>query len=110
MSSRQPPPEAPVFFLDRSLGKFIVAEALRGAGAEVRVHDDHFPPGALDETWLAEVGEKGWVVLTQDRKIRYRQIELDALRRARVAAFVFTGANLRGEEVAQVFVRITGNS
>lgn len=44
------------FFLDRSLGKEIVAEALRVAGAHVEIHDDRFPPDAKDEDWLNEVG------------------------------------------------------
>jgi hypothetical protein len=46
-------PEAPTFFLDRSLGKNLVAEALRTAGVQVEVHDDHFAPDAKDEDWRA---------------------------------------------------------
>jgi hypothetical protein len=56
------------FFLDRSLGKEIVAQALRAAGADVEIHDDHFPPDAKDEDWLTEVGSLGWIVLTKDRR------------------------------------------
>jgi len=36
-----------------------VATALRDAGATVEIHDDHFPPDALDETWLHAVGHRG---------------------------------------------------
>src|SRR3990170_635119 len=32
-----------VFFIDRSLGKRVVAQSLRDAGAHVEVHDDYFP-------------------------------------------------------------------
>ena len=35
-------------FVDRSLGKHLVAEALRLAGAAVEIHDDHFPVDARD--------------------------------------------------------------
>jgi len=65
------PPEVVTFFLDRTLGKKIVASALRRAGVKVETHDDHFPPDAKDPEWLKEVGAKGWVVLTNDRHIRY---------------------------------------
>ena len=43
----------------------MVAEALRAAGEQVEVHDDHFARDASDETWLGEVGAEGWVVLTR---------------------------------------------
>ena len=81
---------APVFFIDRDLGRFTVPGALRSAGAQVEVHADHFPDDAPDETWLAAAGEHGWVVITKDKAIRHRGTELDALKTARVAAFVLT--------------------
>jgi len=55
-----------VFFIDRSLGRKYVAGALRTAGAKVEVHDDHFPQTTPDVEWLAEVGRRGWVVLSKD--------------------------------------------
>ena len=55
-------PEPWIFFVDRSLGGHVVAQALREAGEQVEVHDDHFARDATDETWLAEVGAKGWIV------------------------------------------------
>jgi predicted nuclease of predicted toxin-antitoxin system len=93
-----------VFFLDRNLGKKIIAEALRQAGAEVRVHDDHFPSFTRDEEWLSEVGRQGWIVLTKDARIRYREIERTALMNAGVGAFVLTAKNLQGSEMASIFV------
>ena len=89
-----------VFFLDRNLAKKTIAEALRQAGAEVRVHDDHFPSSARDEEWLSEVGQQGWIVLTKDARIRYREIEMNA----GVGAFVLTAKNLQGPELASIFV------
>lgn len=93
-----------VFFLDRSLGKHKVAAALRKAGAHVEIHDDHFPPSAKDSEWLPVVGKRGWVVLTKDDRIRYRQHEREALLDAGVRAFVLTNRNLTGGEMAAVFV------
>jgi predicted nuclease of predicted toxin-antitoxin system len=104
-NSRSKPHSPFVFFLDRNLGRKTIAEALRQAGAEVRIHDDHFPPAARDEEWLSEVGRRGWIVLTKDARIRYRGIERTALMNAGVRAFVLTAKNLQGSEMASVFVR-----
>ncbi len=99
------PPEAVTFFLDRTLGKRILASALRAAGLNVQVHDDHFPANAKDTEWLRFVGAKGWVVLTHDRRIRYRAIELTALMSSGVRVFAFTRGNLTGPEMATVFLK-----
>jgi hypothetical protein len=87
------------------LGKKVIAAALRQVGEEVHVHDDYFFPDQRDETWLREVGRRGWVVLTKDSRIRYRGPELAALQRARVRAFVLTSGDLQGTEMAEIFVR-----
>jgi predicted nuclease of predicted toxin-antitoxin system len=92
-------------FLDRNLGKKIIADALRQAGADVRVHDDYFSPTARDEEWLSEVGRRQWVVLTKDERICYREIERMALMNAGVRAFVLTAKNLQGSDMANIFVR-----
>jgi hypothetical protein len=99
------PPEALTLFLDRSLGKQKVAGALRAAGAEVQVHDSLFPIGTRDDEWLHEVGGRGWVVLHKDKHIRRRATELEALKKAKIAAFVLTSGNLTGDEMAIAFVK-----
>ncbi|MGH7324614.1 MAG: hypothetical protein ACREJ9_08200 [Candidatus Rokuibacteriota bacterium] len=104
-SSKKEPPEPLVLFVDRSLGKKIVAGALRQAGAQVEIHDDHFAPDALDEVWLREAGERGWIVLTKDRGIRYRAPALAAIRLATVRMFVLTAGDLQGPEMAAIFVK-----
>jgi len=96
---------SPVFFLDRSLGKHVIAAALRAAGAQVEVHDDHFPQDARDEVWLPAVGRRGWAVVTSDDRIRYRQAETTAARSAGVALFIFTGKRMRGAAIADALVR-----
>jgi len=52
--------------------------------------------------WLPQVGERRGILVTKDKGIRKREIELRALHEARVRTFVLTAANLRGEEQAQV--------
>jgi hypothetical protein len=98
-------PSSHTFFIDRSLGQKIVAQALRAAGATVVVHDDHFPADAPDEEWLREVGQRGWIVLTRDKMIRYRDTERAAIIRAGVRAFVLRGKSLKGPEMGEAFVR-----
>ena len=94
-----------VFFLDRNLGKHTIANALRQAGAEVQIHDDHFRQETPDEEWLREVGRRSWIVLTKDAQIRYRAHERAALMQAGVGAFVLVAKNLSGREMADVFVK-----
>ena len=100
------PPEQLVFFVDRSLGRKIIPGALRQAGEDVRIHDDLFPQNTKDSNWLPEVGQHGWVVLTKDKHIRYRAIEINALLTAKVRAFVLTaGGDLSGLEIGAIFIK-----
>ena len=101
LSSKQP--ERLVLFLDRSLGKKKVADALRKAGALIEIHDDHFPPDAKDEHWLREVGLRKWIVLTKDQRIRYRTAECSVVLEYGVQAFVLTGKDLTGSEMGAIF-------
>jgi hypothetical protein len=94
-----------VFFIDRSLGGRLVAQALRGAGAKVEIHDDHFPQDTPDVDWLTEVGRRGWVVLSKDERIRRNPLERAALKQAGVRAFFLTKQGLTGPEMAALFVQ-----
>lgn len=71
----------PEFFFDRSLGK-ISARRLREAGHVVHLIAEYYPDDAqriADEDWISEGCRRGWVLLTKDRRIRYRAQELAAL-------------------------------
>jgi hypothetical protein len=89
------------FFVDRSLGQETVALALKAKGVLVERHDDHFAQNTSDDVWLPVVGARGWVVLSKDKRIRYRHAEREAVRTAAVALFVFLGGNMRAGEIAQ---------
>ena len=104
-NSGSPPLSPPlVFFIDRSLGKKVIAEKLRQSGAQVEIHDDYFLQDAQDEDWISEVGKRGWVVLTKDDRIRYRPTALEAYRRHKVRVFVFGSGEMKAEEMADAFV------
>lgn len=77
----------PVYFPDRDLGKRF-GEILRSHGLKVERHHDHFAPDTPDEVWLEEVGKRGWIALTHDRRIRYKPNERDAVMRHRVGLLV----------------------
>jgi predicted nuclease of predicted toxin-antitoxin system len=98
------PPDETVFFIDRSLGIEPLRTELIKTGLVVEIHDDHFARDAEDRVWLQAVGERGWVVLTKDQRLRYRPLEIATLRASRVRVFVLTAGNLRGSEIAAVFL------
>jgi len=97
---------APVFFVDRNLGRRVVPGAMRAAGLLVEVMDEHFDPATPDEVWLRAVGDRGWFVVTRDQRLRYRGVELAAIEEAGVGVFVIAGTAARtGPEVAETIVR-----
>lgn len=43
------------------------------------------PKGALDSEWIPIAGDRGWVVITNDRRVRTRAVESALARASRVA-------------------------
>lgn len=105
MNSSCQQPDQPTFFVDRALGGIKVPTILSDACFTIEIHSDHFPDDSPDAEWLTEVGKRGWVVLSKDKRIRRRPLELNALLKAKVAAFVLTSGNLTGEKMGDIFVR-----
>jgi hypothetical protein len=102
LASDKPP--NPVFFLDRCLGRHVVANALRGIGESVELHCDHFSQDAADPVWVPDVGRRGWIILTKDRHIKTNQIEIISLLRANTWCFNLMSASISGPEMAASFV------
>ena len=84
------------FFLDYQIGRYVVADALRAAGATVEVHIDHFAPAAPDLEWIPEIGKRGWVLITRDAHIRRNPLERAAYEAAGLRGFVVTGKEMGG--------------
>jgi hypothetical protein len=100
----EPPPE---FFLDRSLGRHIVADALRAENLIVQTLAERYPEReefVADEDWIPEVTADGLVILMKDDRIRRKPWEQQAILESGARAFVVTNANLTGEQLAALFV------
>lgn len=101
-------PEPPEFFVDRSLGRHLLPDALQQAGLTAHtlasVYGEDEAQKTKDEVWLQVAGEREWVVLTKDDAIRRRPVELAAVEEHSVKMFCLTNANLRGEQQRERFL------
>jgi predicted nuclease of predicted toxin-antitoxin system len=95
------------------MGKRVILNALSNCSVNlsnrvvaIRVEhlDDYFKPDTPDEEWIRFVGRNNWIVLTKDKKIRYRTAELQMVIREKVRMFTLTGGNLTGTQMAQLIV------
>lgn len=93
------------FFLDHQIGRYVVAGALRAAGARVEVHLNHFPGNKPDPEWIPVIGEHGWVLITKDQNIRRNPLERAAYESAKLRGFIVTGKDMGGKELAELLVR-----
>lgn len=89
------------YFCDRNLGRR-VPDALEAAGWQVERHDDHFAQDTADEVLFREVSRRGWIFLTQDRRIRSRAPErAELLRHGLRTVLIASTANLSaGDTIA----------
>lgn len=93
------------FFLDYQIGRYVVAGALREAGARVEVHIDHFAQNAPDLEWIPRVGLEEWVLITKDKNIRRNPLERKAYENSKVRGFIVTGKDMGGQELADLLTR-----
>ncbi len=90
-----------ILYLDENLDNCQpIIEALIANAVQHMRHRDHFARGTADEVWLPFVAERGWIVLTKDKRNRYNELERDAVRRHRVREFYFGSGNFNGAEMA----------
>lgn len=94
-----------VIFIERNLGKHKVAQILQQVGELVEVHDDHLPQNASDEEWIQLVGEHGWLAVTKDKNIRYRQSELEAIKQYRARIFVVRAKNVTADDIGNILLK-----
>jgi predicted nuclease of predicted toxin-antitoxin system len=92
-------------FIDRDIWSHRLDAALRAAGIPFVAHRDHFPDDTPDAEWIAAVAERGWTILTRDRRIRYRANEAAAVRKGRLHMFALTSGNVSAAETATIVVK-----
>ena len=92
------------FFSDRDLGRHEFPGLLRSAGITVHRHADHFRHDTPDRDWLPQVAARRWVVLTNDRKIRSRALEVRAVMTSGARVIALVGGSLTAAELAQNFL------
>jgi hypothetical protein len=101
----QPPPE---FFIDRSLGRVVVADAIRAIGHVVHTMAEVYPSGrdekVKDVEWIRDVDRAGWVVLTKDECITRYPEEQEALVRSTLRVFAIGNQHLTGPQMAAYYV------
>jgi hypothetical protein len=80
------PEQPPRFFLDRSLGRKAVPEALRADGWDVITLAEHYGIPAdeniADTEWIEEAAQRGWAILMKDKRIRHSRTALPVAARA----------------------------
>lgn len=92
------------FFADRNLGRHIFPGILRSAGLTVHAHDDHFPDDEQDESWLPVVAARGWIVLSSDRRVLSRPLQVEATMTSGAAVLILVGGSMKSADRARNFV------
>jgi len=94
-------PDSVIVYLDENhCNNRKILSVLEKASIRVERHLTHFQRGTPDEVWLPFVGENGWILLTTDKRIRFRANEKEAVIRHRVRMFYFSKNDLSGSQMA----------
>ena len=69
-------------------------------------HDDHFTQDTSDQALFREVSDRGWIFITQDKRIRFRAAERHALLEHGLRTFsLVSTANLSAADTIDVLRR-----
>ena len=101
--ARDSPLDGLTFCLDETNdGPHLIA-FLRAKGANVeRLKDHHVHCGTNDENWLPYVSAKRWIILSRDKNIRKRLLELLAIKNACGRMFVLRSHAISAPEIADI--------
>ena len=111
--------ESPILYFDRCVGTQI-PEALRRLGMK-NVYHHHIHRAVVGETptrdqqtlflhdtpddeWMEYVGERGWVVISQDYRLQLQRSTLSAIKQHRVRIFYLWGAEALKIETMRTFL------
>lgn len=82
-----------------------IPQALKLLGLDAEGHADHFSHDVHDDIWLAVVGDRDWIVITNDKRLRFNQAERQALIAHGVGCFTLGGDSLSRWEQVRVLAR-----
>jgi hypothetical protein len=88
------PPKGFTLYLCANIDYDDVANKLDKAGIRFKRHRDHFKGSTPDTVLLKEVGRKGWILITADKKQRTRLLERKAIEQYKVREFVLTSGDI----------------
>lgn len=97
----------PEFFVDRSLGRHQVADALRTRGWRISTHHEVYSErdeAIPDVEWLEYCADRGLVVLSKDRRLRYRPDEIAVIQGRGLRVFVLARGNLAAAVQGRRFI------
>ena len=77
---------------------------MRQSGAHVEHVGQAFPFGTEDRVWLSACGQRGWIILTRDKGIRRRRLEIDSIRDHNATAFCLIATDTTADETADLIV------
>jgi hypothetical protein len=85
-----------------------ILAVLQELGVAYESYLDHFQRGMADSEWLPIIGQRGWALLTTDRRIRYHNLERQAVKENNVRMFCFSTNKMNGQEMADALKKSVG--
>ncbi|MCY4257040.1 MAG: hypothetical protein OXE04_01935 [bacterium] len=100
---KQPNKPPPVFFLDRSLGRHLIAKAILAKGYKVLTMTEVYPNGTdqrvADPDWMLKADQEDWITLTKDYSVIRDHRNVLATTTLRV--FAYNNANITGPKMVE---------
>lgn len=93
-----------ILFFDENVPPKVAASLQALGSCEARHLVDHLPRGTPDEQIFQFLAERGWLLVTQDYRIKRNPHQRQALLQAGVGAFIFTGRTDRSKEEMMIFI------
>lgn len=93
-----------IFLFDENMPPRVAAALQTLGTCEARHVTHHLPRGTPDEEVFGFAAREGWILVTQDHRIRRNPQQREALRQAGIGAFILTGRTDRSPEQLMVFL------
>lgn len=103
MSSKELPNKH-ILYLDRNIGKHDVPKLLKSSNIDFKIHDDHLPQNANDESWVKLCSENNWIAITLDNRLQHNMPVKLTAKENPTAIFVINSGNMRGVELGELLV------